>query len=89
MYRLKLIVVLIVMTVASPVLASGGEKGDVEIGLFAGAGVPDAYGTGVAKLDPDYDALYGLRLGYFFSPRWSLELSGLRLEAATNSEGDS
>ena len=44
MYRLILTLALIVVATALPVLAAGGEKGDVELGIFSGSGFPDSYG---------------------------------------------
>jgi outer membrane beta-barrel protein len=79
----RMLFALIVLALTSPVFAAGGEKGDVEIGLYAGYGMPDDYGEGPAKLNPDDDLLYGLRLGYFFSPHWSLELSGQQFSSKT------
>jgi len=82
-HRIMVIFALIVVATTPPIFAAGGEKGDVEIGLFAGFGFPDDYGTGMTGLNPDDDALYGLRLGYFVSPRWSLELSGQQFSSTT------
>lgn len=60
---------------ASPVLAGGGVGGDWEIGGYGGYGWLNEYGT----LEPKDNVLFGARLGYFFTPAWSLELSAQRL----------
>src|SRR5262245_9378361 len=49
--------------------AGGGEEGDWELGLYSGLSAPDSYGG----FDPDGALLYGLRVGYFFTDRWSVE----------------
>ncbi|HET6371846.1 MAG TPA: OmpA family protein [Candidatus Polarisedimenticolia bacterium] len=61
--------------VAAPAIAGRGEKGDWEFGPYAGFGVLDDYGD----LNPDNGPIYGGRVGYFFSPHWSLEGSFQRL----------
>jgi len=52
-----------------PTLADQGAKGDLEIGPYVGYGFPDDY----SGLNPKDDLLYGLRVGYFFTSRWSYE----------------
>jgi OmpA-OmpF porin, OOP family len=64
----------------APALADGGQKGDVEIGLYTGYGFPDSYN----QSNPKDDFLYGGRLGRFTSPHWSFELSFQRLQTQTD-----
>jgi outer membrane protein OmpA-like peptidoglycan-associated protein/opacity protein-like surface antigen len=68
---------------ASPAFAGGGERGDWELGVYGGYGWLDDYGW----LDPKDDLLYGARLGYFFTPHWSLGLSAQRQPTETDSVG--
>ena len=76
-----------------PAMAAGGEKGDWEIGGFFGYAFMDQYETGDRgafrdllvsddDLNPDDDSLFGLRVGYYFSPQISLEASFQTLSAA-------
>jgi OOP family OmpA-OmpF porin len=66
---------------AIPALAGGGgADGDWELGVYVGFGDPDSYDP----LDPGDDVLYGVRVGYFLTPRWSVEGSYQGLSA----EGD-
>jgi outer membrane protein OmpA-like peptidoglycan-associated protein len=85
--RLVSIAAILVVTLAlapgSP--ASRGQKGDWEVGLFAGyAGLDDYEREGTPALNPDSDVLYGARGGYFFSPSFSLETAVQRLSTRTN-----
>ncbi len=68
------------LLVAAPVLAGGGEKGDWELGIYAGYGWLDDYGY----YHPKNDLLYGGRIGYFFTPKWNMELSAQRLGTVTD-----
>src|SRR5262245_5057392 len=62
--------VLLVCAAAAPAFAGGGGvDGDWEGGLYMGTAHPDSYDP----LDPDNGTLYGVRLGYFFTDRWSVE----------------
>ncbi len=54
-----------------PVGAVAGDKDSVEAGIFAGQGILDEY----AGIEPEDDMLWGVRLGSFLSPTWSLEVS--------------
>ncbi len=63
-----------------PVLADGGDKGDYDIGLYGGLGLPDGY----CDANPKDDLLYGGRFGKFLTPAWSLELSFQRLSTQTD-----
>jgi len=67
--------------------AKGGQKGDWEVGAYAGFTWPDDYGL----LDPDNAFHYGARAGYFLTELWSLEGSWQRLssEAAEDLIGGS
>jgi len=70
------------LVTASPALAGGGAGGDWELGIYGGYGILDDYGM----VHPKDNLLYGARLGYFFTPQWSGEISGQRL--GTDSEFD-
>jgi outer membrane protein OmpA-like peptidoglycan-associated protein len=63
----------------SVALAAAGEAGSWELGPYAGYGSLDDY----AGADPDDDLLYGGRVGYFFTPAWSLEASYQQLSTET------
>jgi outer membrane protein OmpA-like peptidoglycan-associated protein/opacity protein-like surface antigen len=65
-------------------MASGGERGDWEIGGFAGYAFLDRYGISDRDagqdllipdddLNPDGDVFFGLRVGYFFNAQVSME----------------
>jgi OOP family OmpA-OmpF porin len=64
---------------SSSAFAGGGEKGDVELGLYGGYGWLDEFGG----INPKDGPLYGARIGYFFSHNISAELSGQRLSTHT------
>src|SRR5258705_9232189 len=72
--------VAVLLVAASPAFASGGDKGDWELGIYGGWGWWDDYGI----FRPDPDNIWGLRFGHFFSPQWSLEASGQK--ATTDTE---
>jgi len=55
--------------IAAPAVAGHGEKGDWEFGPYAGVGLLDSYDV----VNPDNGALYGARVGYYFTPHISLE----------------
>jgi OmpA-OmpF porin, OOP family len=59
----------LLLVLASPALAHGGEKREWEIGLYAGTMSLDSY----ESLDPDGGLFYGLRAGYFLSDHLSVE----------------
>jgi OOP family OmpA-OmpF porin len=63
----------------TPLLADGGEKGDVEIGLYTGYGWPDSY----HQSNPKDDFLIGGRAGKFVTANWSFELAFQRLKTRT------
>jgi len=75
------ILALVAMTCAAaaitPAAAGHGEQGDWEFGPYGGFGWLDDYDV----LHPDNGSLYGGRVGYFFSPRWSLEGSFQQLSS--------
>jgi len=71
---------LVLVFVATPVLAGFGETGEKEVGVYAGFGWLDDYRT----LQPKDDVLFGARFGYFFSPRISFEGSLQRLSTDTD-----
>jgi len=62
--------------------AGGGQSGDWELGIYGGYGWLDDYAT----LRPKDNALFGARLGYFFTPQWSTEVSAQRLSTHTQFE---
>src|SRR6266480_4341633 len=68
-----------VLLAAGPAFAGGGSAGDVELGIYGGFDIPDDYGN----THPKNGALYGGRLGYFFTPNWSIEASGQRFTTKT------
>ena len=68
-----------VLLAAGPAFAGGGSAGDVELGIYGGFDIPDDYGITHPKNGP----LYGGRLGYFFTPNWSIEASGQRFTTKT------
>jgi outer membrane protein OmpA-like peptidoglycan-associated protein len=67
------------LVAAGPAIAGGGEKGDWELGIYGGYGWLDDYGP----YHPKNDLLYGGRFGYFFTPKWSMEVSAQRLSTET------
>jgi len=75
-----LALVAVLLVAAGPAFAGGGEKGDLELGVYGGYGWLDDYGI----FHPKDHMLYGGRIGYFFSPKWSLEVSGQRLSTKTD-----
>ncbi|HEY3155501.1 MAG TPA: outer membrane beta-barrel protein [Candidatus Eisenbacteria bacterium] len=72
--------VAVLLMAACPAFAGGGEKGDLELGIYGGYGWLDDYGF----FHPKNHTLFGARLGYFLSPRWGLEVSGQRLSTETD-----
>jgi outer membrane protein OmpA-like peptidoglycan-associated protein len=70
------------LVAAVPAFASGGDKGDWELGIYGGWGFWDDYGI----FHPDDDNIWGLRFGHFFSPTWSLEVSGQKATTDTEFE---
>jgi outer membrane protein OmpA-like peptidoglycan-associated protein/opacity protein-like surface antigen len=78
--RSTIVALVAAMLVAtSPAFAGGGAKGDVELGIYGGYAWLDDYGIFHPKNGP----LYGARLGYFFTPNWSLEASAQRISTKT------
>jgi OOP family OmpA-OmpF porin len=68
--RIRLALALLVMLGASSAaFAAGGEQKDWDLGLHFGYVNPDSYGG----LDPDNSDLWGIKVGYFFTERWSVE----------------
>ncbi len=74
-----LAVVIAVMATTAPAFAGGGEKGDWELGPYIGYSWLDDYGRYLPKNAP----IFGGRLGYFFTPNWSFEVSGQRTASST------
>ena len=68
----------------APAAAKGGEKGDIEFGPYAGAIYPDDYDS----LDPDGGLFYGVRGGYWFTDRWSVEGSWQTFSTSGDFAGD-
>lgn len=79
MRSMILALVAVFLVAAVPAFAGGGDKGDWELGVYGGKGWLDDYGI----FHPKDHMLYGGRLGYFFSPRWSAELSAQKLSTKT------
>src|SRR6185295_2631660 len=69
----------LLLLAAGTAFASGGEKGDWELGVYGGYGWLDDYGL----FHPKDHFLYGARLGHFFSNHWSLEFGAQRLKTDT------
>jgi len=82
MRTIMLALVAVLLVAASPAFAAGGNKGDIELGIYGGYGWPDDYGI----FQPKKHLLYGARLGYFFSEHWNLEGSAQRLSTHTQFE---
>ena len=70
------------LLLAAPAHAGGGTGGDWELGVYGGYGTLDDYGIFHLK----NDLLFGARLGYFFTPLVSLELSGQHFPTETEFE---
>ena len=67
---------------------TGGELNDWEISPYLGFGMPDDYPyPGLGSLSPDTDVLFGIRMGYFFTPVWSAELSWQLFSGTTDIAG--
>lgn len=67
---------------AGPAMADRGSRGDWELGIYGGYGWLDDY----AGYHPKDHALFGGRLGYFFTPMVSLEVSGQQLPTHTEND---
>src|SRR2546425_454382 len=72
--------ILMLSLLATSAAAAEGQKGEWELGAYAGYGWLDDYDV----LHPKNDLLYGLRVGYFLTPRFSLECSYQRLSTDTD-----
>lgn len=78
--RTTIMALVAAMLVATgPARAGGGAAGDWEVGAYGGYGWLDDYG----RFHPKDGFLYGGRVGYFFTPEWSLEFSAQRLSTET------
>ena len=77
--RRTILVLAVLLFASSPVRAAGGAGGEVELGVYGGYGWLDDYAT----LRPKDNALFGARLGYFFTPMVSAEVSAQRLSTHT------
>ncbi|HYV20250.1 MAG TPA: outer membrane beta-barrel protein [Verrucomicrobiae bacterium] len=67
----------------SAALANGGDIRDIEVGVFTGSMSPDSYDS----IDPDNGIFWGLRGGYFFTPKWSVEGTYQRLSTDASGPG--
>ena len=67
---------------ASSAFASGGAKGDFEVGIFGGYGWLDDHGD----FQPKDNMLYGARLGYFLSRHWGFEGMAQQLPTKPNED---
>lgn len=65
---------------AVPAFAGGGLAGDIEVGPYGGYGWLDQYGV----FHPKDNFLYGGRLGFYVTRRWSVEGSAQRLSTKTD-----
>ena len=79
MRRLVLALVAVLLLRSVPARAHGGEAGDFEIGPYVGYGWLDEYGD----FHPKNSILYGGRVGFFFTPAWSVEFSGQQMTSTT------
>src|SRR5438876_5420879 len=73
--------VAVLLLAAAPAFAGGGERGDVELGVYGGWDWLDDY----KPLYPKNGPIFGARLGYFISDHWSVEASGQYLKTKTDS----
>jgi OOP family OmpA-OmpF porin len=80
MKRIALVLAAALILAAAPAAAGQGEKGDWEFGPFGGYGALDDYRI----VNPANDWFFGARVGYFFTPNWSLEGSWQRLNTGTD-----
>lgn len=85
MKKTMLVAMAVLALVAVPAVAGHGEKGEWELGAYAGYGLLDGYDI----LHPDDGPIFGARVGYFFTPRFSLEGSWQTLDSETNLRGGS
>jgi len=69
MNRIRFMVLILLLCGTLPAFAGGGKEGDWEIGAYTGAIHPDSYNG----FEPEGGTFWGLRGGYFFTPRWSVE----------------
>jgi OOP family OmpA-OmpF porin len=70
MRKIPLVLLSMLCCAALPAFAGGGgDDGDWELGAYMGSSHPDSYNP----LDPENGTLYGGRVGYFFTERWSVE----------------
>ena len=71
MHKIPLVLLLSLSCCAAiPAFAGGGgDDGDWELGAYAGTSHPDSYDP----LDPENGSLWGWRVGYFFTEKWSVE----------------
>jgi OOP family OmpA-OmpF porin len=72
---------LLILT-AVPAHANGGDIHDIDVGAYVGSMHPDSYDG----LSPDSGSFWGVRGGYFFTPKWSVEGSWQRF--STNGDND-
>jgi len=68
--------VLLLAAVFATPASAGGEKGQLELGIFGGHAWLDDYGI----FNPEDKFLYGARIGYWLSNHWTLEGSGQRIK---------
>jgi len=79
MRKAILTIIAAALMAATPAMAGRGGEGDWELGAYGGFGWLDDY----ELLEPDDDTLFGVRAGYFFTSRVSLEGSLQRLSTVT------
>jgi opacity protein-like surface antigen len=68
--------ILLLAAVFATPASAGGEKGQLELGIFGGHAWLDDYGI----FNPEDKFLYGARIGYWLSNHWTLEGSGQRMK---------
>ncbi|HEY3176362.1 MAG TPA: OmpA family protein [Candidatus Polarisedimenticolia bacterium] len=80
MRKIALVLAAALLVAAAPASAGHGGKGAWELGPYGGFSWLDDYDF----VKPDNNWLYGARVGYFFTPAWSLELSWQRLKTESD-----
>jgi hypothetical protein len=69
MSRIRVVIPILLLCCALPLFAAGGEKREVEVGAYLGTNWPGDF----SGLNPGSGTVYGVRGGYWFTPKWSVE----------------
>jgi OmpA-OmpF porin, OOP family len=78
--KTSILVACLILSLSTPLFADGGEKGDIEIGIYTGMGWLDDYNGA----NPKDDILFGGRVGRFLTSHWGVEGSFQRLDTETD-----